>query len=275
MATKAYKPTILITGATDGIGLQTAKKFSKFDVRIFIHGRNEEKLFNARTEIIKRSTNPSLEVECLCYDLSSLTSTKLLVQDVLSKTSELDVLINNAGVFQEQFIITDDNLESTFAINVAAPFILNILLLPLLKKTLNSRILNISSISQGGKIVIDNLQFQKGRFSSHTSYSLSKLYMAAISHELGLRITSDEALVQCCDPGTVNTKMLLAGWGYCGIDVEDANDEFELVTKRFNPADHNKYFVNRRESRCTRDVYDDELRLQLWNELEKITGISL
>jgi hypothetical protein len=99
--------------------------------------------------------------------------------------------------------------------------------------------------------------------------------MAAFSHELAQRISPEEALVLSCDPGTVNTKMLLAGWGECGIEISNADDEFNLATAEFNPANHGKYFVSCRPSRCTRDVYNDSLRTALWNRLEQLTNTAL
>ena len=211
------------------------------------------------------------------YDFLNLEGSKRLANDILSKYERLDILINNAGIFQQNKIITQDNIESTFAINCCSTFILNILLLPLLKKTLESRILNVSSISQSdiGIINLSNLQFNEGGFTSYDSYSLSKLVVAMISHELALRITANDSLVLSCDPGTVNTKMLIAGWGKCGIDVENANDEFYLTTKQFDPNDHGKYFVHSKVSTCSKDVYNDSKRIALWQELERICNVKL
>jgi len=211
------------------------------------------------------------------YDFLNLEGSKRLANDILSKYERLDILINNAGIFQQNKIITQDNIESTFAINCCSTFILNILLLPLLKKTLESRILNVSSISQSdiGVINLSNLQFNEGGFTSYDSYSLSKLVVAMISHELALRITPNDSLVLSCDPGTVNTKMLIAGWGKCGIDVENANDEFHLTRKQFDPNDHGKYFVHSKVSTCSKDVYNDSKRIALWQELERICNVKL
>ena len=78
-----------------------------------------------------------------------------------------------------------------------------------------------------------------------------------------------------CDPGTVNTKMLLAGWGYCGIEVEDANDEFDLATRDESQLQHGKYYVGGRVSSCSKDVYNEESRKALWSYLEDISGLSV
>lgn len=142
------------------------------------------------------------------------------------------------GVFEERRKVSADGLEMTFAVshpyaatrsrmlcsevgclllgsrqvNVAAPFLLTGLLLPLLKRRSGSRIVNVSSISQGSTVRWDDLQYEKpGSYSEHSAYSLSKLLMAMFSMELAKRVGSRNLPVVSCDPGTVNTKMLLAG----------------------------------------------------------------
>jgi NAD(P)-dependent dehydrogenase (short-subunit alcohol dehydrogenase family) len=209
------------------------------------------------------------------YDVSDMEQTKAFAADVLRTTTQLDGLVNNAGVFSESFTKTREGLEMTFAVNVAAPFILTCSLLPLLRSTPQSRILNVASISQGGKIELDNLQYERGGWSTHQSYSVSKLHMAAFSNELARRITPDESLVMSCDPGTVNTKMLIAGWGECGIDVSVAGDELKLTTSEWREENHGVYFVGCRKSVCARDVSDETLRVRLWGALERITQCTI
>jgi len=169
------KKIALITGSTDGIGLHTAKRLANANYKVLIHGRSSERLLNAKTLITQEI--PTAEVDIFEYDFINLQSSKDLANQIRSKYDRLDVLINNAGVFQDDYIVTNDKLESTFAINCCATFILNLMLLPLLKQTNQSRILNISSISQEDiqEIDLDNLQFQRGKFSSYDSYSLSKV----------------------------------------------------------------------------------------------------
>jgi len=266
-------------------------------------------LETTKASILKQ--HPAAQLETYCYDLQTIGAVKALSQEILSKHDKLDVLINNAGVFQETRLLTSDGLESTFAINVAATFILICALFPILKCTPQSIILNVSSISQSdlGTIDLSNLQFEKGGFSNYNSYSLSKLCVAAISHELALRISAEDALVLSCDPGTVNTKMLQAGWGNCGIDISQANHEYQLVTRDYlfqdvttlastsintgsasssstglsssletpilAKAAHGRYFVGGRMSQCCRDVYNDDIRIGLWERLEEIVGMTL
>jgi len=278
-ATAAARRVALVTGSTDGIGKHTATRLAREGYHVLLHGRSPERLEETRRSILSQQSDASLET--LCHDLITLQGAKDLAAQVMIKTdNKLDVLINNAGVFQEERIATEDGLESTFAINVCATFILNALLMPALRNTAQARIINVSSISQSdiGRIDLNNLQFEKaGTWTPYASYSLSKLCVAMISHELALRTRPEEdALVVSCDPGTVNTKMLLAGWGACGIDVSDANCEFKLATSpSFDASAQGKYYVSCRESRCSKDVYEAEKREELWRRLEEICGVSL
>lgn len=288
------KKVALVTGSTDGIGLHTALKLALNEYKVCLHGRNPARLEQAREQIMKKA--PQADVDVFLHDFIDLEGPRNLANEIISKYDRLDVLVNNAGVFQQNRVITKDNLESTFAINCCSIFILNLLLLPLLKRTDKSRILNVSSISQAdiGTLDMSNLQFEKGDFTSYNSYSLSKLVVAMISHELALRIKPSDCLILSCDPGTVNTKMLLgkklssircliliysfhsiAGWGRCGIEIKDANDEYHLVTKAFDSNDHGKYFVHTRVSSCSKDVYNDAKRTALWQELERICNVKL
>jgi len=160
----------------------------------------------------------------------------------------------------------------------------------------------------GGRVPWDDLQLaQPGAFSEHKAYSLSKLLMAMFSMELvggrvGLNIVTvetrsilccellirfhsswapqaakhgSEALpVVCCDPGTVSTKMLLAGWGDYGIAVETANDETFLATDAGISGANGKYFVSRRDTKANPEAYDVEARRKLWAVLEGLGGIQ-
>lgn len=266
----------LVTGATDGIGRHTATLLAKSSpgMRLLLHGRDAKRLEAAKSLVLGLA--PTTRVEPLLADLSDPAQVRSLAAAVRSLTEELDVFVQNAGVFLTEPDWTPEGLERTFAVNVAAPFMLAKELFPLLRATPESRMLIVSSISQsdGGRLDLDDLQLrQPGRWNAYRAYGWSKLQVAMVAAELSTRVSPEELLVYSCDPGTVNTKMLLAGWGRCGIDVNSADDEFELV-KDFVPSRHGKYFVACRESRGSPDVSDSEKRRRLWSGLEAVTESS-
>jgi NAD(P)-dependent dehydrogenase (short-subunit alcohol dehydrogenase family) len=267
-AIASTRPVALVTGSTDGIGRLTAQLLSS-DYKVLLHGRAQSRLEETRDGIM--AENKDAEVEMYCYDLGVMSGARGLADDVLAKYDKLDIVVQNAGVFMPTQVTTADNLEMTFAVNVVAPFILSKRLMPALGS--GSRLLMVSSISQsdGGRLDLSDLQFAKRGFDSFRTYGQSKLCMAMLAHEIAVRTSpSTGPVVLSCDPGTVNTKMLLAGWGRCGIEVRAATDEFNLV-KECRPEAHGKYFVGCRESRCSLDVYDADKRKTLWDILEAMT----
>lgn len=244
LLSSSSKKIAFITGATDGIGLFTATKLA-LTHKVLLHGRDDERLEIAAQRIKKDV--PDADLELLNYDFSSLAATKACATYVLENCLRLDLLIQNAGVFVPRpvKISTVDGLELTFQVNVVAPYILNCMLTPLLKRTGSTRVINVSSISQGGTIkdlrhfpITSSASGQDGDFCNHRAYSYSKMCMAAISYEMSKRMSPAEALVVSCDPGTVNTKMLLSGWGPCGIEIEEATDEYNLATLPMDSASH-------------------------------------
>ena len=236
-------------------------------------------------------------METFCCDLETLQGARALCEAVNAKTAVIDVLINNAGVLEgPNRVLTSDNLERVFAVNVCAPFVIFAGLLPLVAASKEGRILNVSSIFQSDleELDLEDLQLAKpGRWDRFRSYGSSKLLIAMVSRELALRLPlakeggggcgsarggsgSDcsRVVVMSCDPGTVNTKMLLAGWGPCGIPLDKANDEFSL-TKDYDRARHGLYFVNCKPRSCEAPVYNDAARADLWKRLEGICGVTL
>ena len=211
-----------------------------------------------------------------------------------SSVGRLSVLMNNAGVYSEKFERTDDGLEMTFAVNVLAPFILTSMLLPQLTvsgstkssastsstdATRTSRIVIASSISQSWSPIDDwddihlyrSSRRSPSSYSAHRSYSESKLLDAMLTMEFHERLHQKGLLssttCNCLDPGTVNTKMLLAGWGRIGIDPEDALDQTWLCTSPDIESVSGKYFVNQQERLASSPVYNIEERQQLWKLL--------
>jgi NAD(P)-dependent dehydrogenase (short-subunit alcohol dehydrogenase family) len=171
------RKTILITGATDGIGMVTAKELAKEGHKVIIHGRNETKANKVVDEI--KSLTGNNEVEYVLADLFSFESIKQMSDDFQERYDHLDVLINNAGaVLDNQRSVTKNGIEKTMALNVLAPLLLTQLLLNSLKKSNSARVINMSSASHraSGKPNLDDLNFEEVH-SAQKRYSLSKLYV--------------------------------------------------------------------------------------------------
>lgn len=137
--------TILITGATDGIGLETAKKLISLGHNVLLHGRNQEKLQAVLSSLA--TINNDQKIEGHIADLSSFQAVQSLAKEVTAKHDKLDVLINNAGILKTPNTVTVDGLDVRFAVNTLAPILLTQQLLPLLNQS-TSRVISLSSAAQ-------------------------------------------------------------------------------------------------------------------------------
>ena len=264
----------LVTGATDGIGKHTATKLAQTGATVLIHGRNQERLEQTAKEIKKKTKNNNLTT--FSADFSSLGDVRNLSDAIHQNFDHLDVLINNAGVFMETRQESADGHEMTFAVNVLAPFLLTSLLLDLLKKGSDSRIVNVSSISheEANEINFDDLQLKKSYGNGRQSYALSKLCEIMFTYEMSPLFKDDNITVNCLDPGSVNTKMLLQGWGSYGIAVDEADKEYRLATDAKFDGITGIYFVNSKECKSNSVSYDKNARKKLWDILVEMTGAN-
>jgi len=137
--------TILITGASDGLGKEAARKLAAQGARLILHGRSEAKLQAAVDEILNEF--PDARIDTILAYLSSLAQVRAMAAELNERFERLDVLVNNAGVLPLRRQVSADGFELTFAVNYLAPFLLTNLLLPLLKRSAPARIVNLSSIA--------------------------------------------------------------------------------------------------------------------------------
>lgn len=168
---------ILVTGASDGIGKETAMTLAKQGHTIIIHGRNKQKLQVVYNDIKAETGNTNIDM--FAADFLSFTEIKRFADTIKTKYDHLDVLINNAGAqFTNKRETTIDGHEKTMMINVFAPFLLTTLLLDLLKKSPSARVVTVSSASHkmGGKPNLNDIEL-KNNYSMSRAYGFSKLYV--------------------------------------------------------------------------------------------------
>ena len=264
--------TMLITGSTDGIGKQTALDLAGQGNRVIIHGRNIERCLEVRNHI--RAVSGNKYVDFIAADLSSMAAVKTMAQEIKNNYERLDVLINNAGVFERRKKITEDGFERTFAVNHLSVFLLTGLLMDLLKKSAPARIITVSSMAHASEIDFDNLQGEK-YYDGHDAYGRSKLCNILFTFELAERLNHNGLTANCLHPGVISTKLLHAGWGMGGASLESgaqtsvylaAAEELEDVT--------GKYFSNKRESKPASICYDNAVRKRLWELSERLCGFE-
>jgi NAD(P)-dependent dehydrogenase (short-subunit alcohol dehydrogenase family) len=240
--------TLLVTGATDGIGKLTAQRLVEAGHRVLLHGRNADKLAAVAVDL-------GGETATYVADLSSLPAVDAMAAQMLSDHDHLDVLINNAGVLKTSNPRTADGKDVRFLVNTVAPFLLTKRLLPILGES--GRVVNLSSAAQA-PVNIDALK-GKARLDDMGAYAQSKLAITIWTRELAAQLPSGPLLVAVNPGSLLGTKMVKDGFGMAGNDVGIGADILveAAVGERF-AGRSGQYFDN--DAGCFSDPHAAALR---------------
>lgn len=211
--------TILITGATDGIGKQIAYELADAGYHLILHGRNEEKCIRTVAEI-KGKFSGSV-IEHISADFTSLSNARKMAETIQERYHRLDVLINNAGIYKTQKEINPDGFEINLVVNYLAVYVLTKNLQNLLLKSAPARVVNVSSIAhKRGRFDLEELTNHSGQFfDSYKAYADSKLMLMYFTYCLADELSGTGVTVNALHPGVVTTKMLVNGFNMTGVDV--------------------------------------------------------
>ena len=237
--------TVLITGSTDGIGLEAARLLVSLGHHVLLHGRNPSKLKKAESELSALAGGG--RVESFAADLSRLTEVEALAAAVADKHPRLDVLINNAGVFATSDPLTRDGLDVRFVVNAVAPYVLTQKLLPLLGES--GRVVNLSSAAQS-PVDLDALAGNV-RLSDGPAYAQSKLALTMWSRSLARSLEGRGPAIIAVNPGSMlGTKMVKQAYGVAGADIgvgaqvlrrAALTDEFAAASGRYFDNDSGRF----------------------------------
>jgi NAD(P)-dependent dehydrogenase (short-subunit alcohol dehydrogenase family) len=269
------EPIVLVTGSTDGIGKATARELATRGARVILHGRNQVKGHDVLRELEQETG--SRDMDLITADLSLQRNVIRLAEEVVSRNKRLDVLINNAGVFERNRNITPDGREMTFAVNYLAPFLLTSHLLPLLKKSSPSRVVNVSSIAHRDirHIDWDNLQGEH-HYDPYQAYALSKFGIITFTYCLAQKIATAGITANCLHPGATDTKMLREGFpGVRGQSpAEGAKTSVFLALSPEVEGVTGMYFEESpAPGRSSPLTYDYDLQERAWKVAEELTGL--
>ena len=208
------RKTVLITGSTDGIGLETAKMLVSTGHHVLLHGRNPAKLEQAEKTLSALPDGGS--VESYLADLSRMADVETFAKAVVDNHARLDVLINNAGIFKVSDPTTQDGFDVRFAVNTIAPYLLTKRLLPLLGTS--GRVINLSSAAQSP---VDTAALQgQVKLSAMDAYAQSKLAITMWSRQLALSLKGHGPAIVAVNPGSMlGSKMVKEGFGVAGGDI--------------------------------------------------------
>lgn len=203
---------ILITGSTDGIGLATAEMLVTQGHHVLLHGRNPSKLEKAENTLSALSGGGS--VESYMADLSLMANVEALAEAVAEKHAKLDVLINNAGVYNAPEPVTKDGLDVRFAVNAIAPYLLTQQLMPLMGTS--SRVINLSSAAQA--TVDPDALVGHVKLSDGAAYAQSKLAVTMWSRVVAQQ--EEGPIIIAVNPGSMlGSKMVKQAYGVTGGDI--------------------------------------------------------
>jgi NAD(P)-dependent dehydrogenase (short-subunit alcohol dehydrogenase family) len=269
--------TILITGATDGLGRALASDLARDGAALLLHGRDEAR-GRATLEEIRTATG-SDRLRWLRADLASLDEVRALADQVAETAGRLDVLVNNAGIGTTlprngKRVTSRDGFELRFAVNYLAGFLLTRNLLPLLRGSAPARIVNVSSAGQA-PIDFDDVMLLR-HYSGVQAYGQSKLAQVMLTFDLAEELAGDGVTATCLHPGTyMPTKMVVAA----GVEPVTALEQGVRATRRLvaDPALDGvtgRYFNGERAAEPLAQANDHEARRRLRELSAQLCGLG-
>jgi retinol dehydrogenase-14 len=276
--------TVLVTGASRGIGKATALGLTTMGAHVAITGRDRDRTEDAAREIRTASGG---QVDVYVADLSAQSEVRRLAEEVLGSYPRIDVLVNNVGGYWNTRHVTADGLEQTLAVNHLAPFLLTNLLLDRLTRSAPARVVTVSSNAQAqGRIDFDDLQGTSS-YSGARAYSQSKLANLLFSYELARQLQGTPVTANALHPGVVSTSfggedpasvqrvfipflrpfMKTAAQGAATSIYLASAPQLEQVSGR--------YFANSKPKRSSERSYDEAAAARLWHVSAELVGLAV
>ncbi|MFC8536640.1 SDR family NAD(P)-dependent oxidoreductase [Streptomyces sp. NPDC057249] len=196
--------TVLVTGGTGGIGKETARQLAALGASVILVGRDKYHADAAVADLRRTSGND--DVTAITADMSRLGDVRRLAQETSGRTGGVNVLINNAGATRSHREVTEDGIETAFAVNVVAPFCLTHWLMPALTSSGQARVINITGGIPRGQIDLDNLQGEKS-YVGLSFYSQTKLAQMAMSYRFAQELATSPVTLNVAYPGHAYTSM--------------------------------------------------------------------
>lgn len=277
---------VLITGGSSGIGLATATELARRGATVLLTSRSASTAEATASTVRERTGG---DVRGAALDLASLGSVRGFVADLIAEQDGLDVLINNAGAIAGRRRSTEDGFERTLAANYLGPFLLTNLLLPLLRSTAASRVINVSSElyrNARGGLDLDDLQFAHG-WSASRAYARSKLALMLFTLELRRRTAADGVIAVALHPGVVRTgfgrgpggsatmalTMRLIG-PFLRTPERGAETSVLLATGPSEPLAEHWYWSDGKPAIPADIACDADAARALWDLSERLTGLA-
>jgi NAD(P)-dependent dehydrogenase (short-subunit alcohol dehydrogenase family) len=275
--TPLSQQTILITGATDGLGRHLAEHLARSGARLLLHGRDPKR--GADTVRAIHAATGNARLEFVQADFASLDEVRAMAARLAAELPRLDALVNNAGVGSGgrgagPRALSRDGIELRFAVNYLAPFVLTRALLALLERSAPARIVNVASAGQQA-LDFDDLMLERG-YSGWRAYCQSKLAQILFTFDLADEMRGKGVTVNCLHPSSLMpTKMVLQAYGYTLSTIEQGVEATaRLVADPALDAVTGRYFDVLREAKAEAQAYDSAARHALRTATEQMAGIK-
>ena len=275
--------TVLVTGASGGIGRATAEGLSALGARVGIVGRDRGRVEKAAADI-RGSTGGDVDV--FVADISAQAEIRRLAAEVLAAYPRLDVLVNNVGGYWAHRHVTPDGLEHTFALNHLAPFLLTDLLLDRLRASAPARVVTVSSGAQSmGRIDFDDLQ-GAAHYDGQRAYNQSKLANVLFTYELARRLEGSGVTANVLHPGVVRTAfgqedpvrwmrlLLPLVRPFLKSPEQGAATSIHLASASELAGVTGTYFANKRPKKSSTRSYDLDVARRLWATSAQLVGLD-
>ena len=273
----------LVTGATSGIGLETASGLAALGAQVVMVGRDRQRGEQARKAVVEKTGND--RVDLLLADLSSLAAVRALAREFLATYPALHVLVNNAGTVELARTTTIDGFEKTFAVNHLSYFLLTNLLLPRLRASAPSRIVNVASEAHRfGRLDLADLQSERS-YRAMRVYGTSKLLNILFTTALAEKLAGSGVTANCLHPGAVSTRLGKNNGAWARIligllqpffltpEQGAANSIFVAASDQLGGVS-GKYFVKQRAVPPSRRSQRPGLARRVWARSSELVGRS-
>uniref|UniRef100_A0A3B1KIA3 Retinol dehydrogenase 14a n=1 Tax=Astyanax mexicanus TaxID=7994 RepID=A0A3B1KIA3_ASTMX len=280
--------TIIVTGANSGIGRATAVELLRRQARVIMACRSQERAEQAAQEIRQEAGPEQGELLVKLLDLASLGSVRSFCDEIIKEEPRIDVLINNAGIYQCPYAKTEDGFEMQFGVNHLGHFLLTHLLLDLLKRSAPSRIVVVSSkLYKYADINFDDLNSEQS-YDKAFAYGRSKLANLLFTLELGRRLEGTGVTVNALTPGIVRTNLgrhvyipflvkplfSLVSWAFFRTPEHGAQTSIYLACSPDVEGVQGKCFADCHEEELLPKATDEEVAKKLWDISEVMVGIN-
>lgn len=283
MAPSPRARVAVVTGATSGIGRETARRLAALGWTTVVVGRGADRTARVAGEIAREAGNTQVDAVAI-QDLALRSDAKELASALLSRYPEIHLLVNNAGAYFARRDVTPDGLERTFALNVLAPFLLTSLLADRLRVSAPSRVVNVASAAHlGTTLYLNDLQ-SASHFQGFAAYGRSKLALILLTREFARRLAGTGVTVDAVHPGFIRSGFGDNNPGGAGLGVRVAKFLFArsvgtgartvvyVATDPDAAAITGEYFSGRRVGRASAASYDMTTARSLYDACRELSG---